>query len=158
MRMLSILLVMLTSQVVTTHAVEFRWREKTPAQIQEWFQSREELKLGGPESALGKADEVKERALKQPRHFHQTRIYKLADGNQLELNHLRIGSPMGDGFLFLRQYGVWKVDATGLLRSPVWKSPMVVPDMKPVRIQFRESKSKGDVPEKMYEIKDGAVG
>lgn len=152
------MLLMMVSPVMTARAEESKWREKTPAQLQEWFQSREELKLGGPWEVLGKADEVKERALKQPRHYHQTQIFKLTDGHQLELNYLRIGSPMGDGFFFLRQYGVWKVDDTGLLRVEVWKSKMVVPDTKYEKIHSREPKDRGDVPEKMYEMKDGAVG
>jgi len=158
MKMLPMMLVMLTSQVMTTRAVEFNFREKTPAQLQEWFQSREELKLGGPEEILGAADQVSERELKQPRHYHQTRVYKLADGHQLELNYLRIGAPVGGGFLYLRQYGVWKVDASGLLRKEIWKSKMVVPNTKQAIIEFRERKDGSDVPEKMYEIKDGAVG
>lgn len=157
MKMLPLMLVMLTSQMMTTHEVEFKWREKTPAQLQEWFQSRVELKLGGPEEVLGKADEEKERSLIEPRHFDLTRIYKLADGSQLELNYLRIGaSSVQEGHLFLRQYGVWQVDASGLRRE-VWKSERIIPNTKPVKIQFRRGKS-GDVPERMYEIKDGAVG
>lgn len=52
---------------------------------------------------------------------------------------------------------MWKVDAAGV-RTEVWKTKMPYIHIRPVSIRPREPKSKGDVPEKMYEIKGAAVG
>ena len=157
MKSISIVLLMMASLVMTSRAVG--WKEMEPAELRMWMMERTR-NLSWPGAVLdllGQADEQKGGSVAEGAQIVWR--YLLEEGRELEIT---FGEGVKPRSQVMYEYGVWNVAADGT-RTKVWVSAMgrlmLTMDRKMEADKKKREKPafKGDLPEHLYEMKEGGA-